>query len=67
MRDTAGGEEEVFPRSRVLYDLPPARRIRQRGEPNEARFAPVTDRLGNYKIERRDDGTHWNSAEARWE
>ena len=28
-------------------------------EPDEALFAPVTDRLGNYRIERRDDGTHW--------
>ncbi len=28
-------------------------------EPDEKLFAPVTDRLGNYRIERRDDGTHW--------
>src|SRR5437773_11029452 len=28
-------------------------------EPDETLFAPVTDRLGNYRIERRDDGTHW--------
>ena len=27
-------------------------------EPDEKLFAPVTDRLGNYKIERHDDGTH---------
>jgi len=28
-------------------------------EPDEDLFAPVADRLGNYKIERRDDGTLW--------
>jgi non-specific serine/threonine protein kinase len=28
-------------------------------EPDETLFAPVTDRLGNYRIERRDDGTAW--------
>jgi non-specific serine/threonine protein kinase len=28
-------------------------------EPDEKLFAPVTDRLGNYRIERHDDGTHW--------
>ncbi|MGZ5003180.1 MAG: serine/threonine-protein kinase, partial [Chthoniobacterales bacterium] len=28
-------------------------------EPDEKLFAPVTDRLGNYRIERRDDGTLW--------
>jgi TolB-like protein/Tfp pilus assembly protein PilF len=28
-------------------------------EPYETLFAPVTDRLGNYRIERHDDGTHW--------
>ena len=28
-------------------------------EPDETLFAPVADRLGNYRIERRDDGTHW--------
>ncbi len=28
-------------------------------EPDETLFAPVTDRLGNYRIERHDDGTHW--------
>src|SRR5262245_55422659 len=28
-------------------------------EPHEELFAPVTDRLGNYRIERRDDGTAW--------
>jgi len=28
-------------------------------EPNPALVAPVADRLGNYKIERREDGTHW--------
>ena len=28
-------------------------------EPDEALFAPVTDRLGNYRIERRDDGSPW--------
>src|SRR5512132_4448606 len=28
-------------------------------EPDETLFAPVTDRLGNYRIERRGDGTHW--------
>ena len=28
-------------------------------EPDEALFAPVTDRLGNYRIERRDDGSLW--------
>jgi serine/threonine-protein kinase len=26
---------------------------------DEKLFAPVTDRLGNYRIERHDDGTHW--------
>jgi serine/threonine protein kinase/Flp pilus assembly protein TadD len=28
-------------------------------EPDETLFAPVADRLGNYRIERRDDGTPW--------
>jgi TolB-like protein/Tfp pilus assembly protein PilF len=28
-------------------------------EPDEKLFAPVTDRLGNYRIQRRDDGTAW--------
>jgi TolB-like protein len=28
-------------------------------EPDEKLFAPVTDRLGNYRIERRDDGSLW--------
>src|SRR4029434_10442285 len=28
-------------------------------ESYETLFAPVTDRLGNYRIERHDDGTHW--------
>src|SRR6266478_7072980 len=28
-------------------------------EPDEALSAPVTDRLGNYRIERRDDGSLW--------
>src|SRR5262249_20611594 len=28
-------------------------------ESEEKLFAPVTDRLGNYRIERHDDGTHW--------
>jgi serine/threonine protein kinase/Tfp pilus assembly protein PilF len=28
-------------------------------EANEKLFAPVTDRLGNYRIEHRDDGTAW--------
>ena len=28
-------------------------------EPDETLFAPVTDRLGNYRIERRDDGSLW--------
>ena len=28
-------------------------------EPNEAPFSSVTDRLGNYRIERRDDGSLW--------
>src|ERR1044071_5958384 len=28
-------------------------------EPPEKFFAPVTDRLGIYRIERHDDGTHW--------
>ncbi len=28
-------------------------------EPNEAPLSSVTDRLGNYRIERRDDGTAW--------
>src|SRR4026209_641303 len=28
-------------------------------EPDEKLFAPVTDRLGNYRIEHRDDGTAW--------
>src|SRR5262245_51602941 len=28
-------------------------------EPDETLFAPVTDRLGNYRIERHDDGTAW--------
>ena len=28
-------------------------------ESNEAPLSSVTDRLGNYRIERRDDGTHW--------
>jgi TolB-like protein/Tfp pilus assembly protein PilF len=28
-------------------------------EPDETSFAPVTDRLGNYRIERHDDGTLW--------
>src|SRR5262249_52293818 len=28
-------------------------------EPDESLFAPATDRLGNYRIERRDDGTAW--------
>src|SRR5213592_2284450 len=28
-------------------------------EPDEILSAPVTDRLGNYRIERHDDGTHW--------
>jgi len=28
-------------------------------ESDEKLFAPVTDRLGNYRIERHDDGTHW--------
>src|SRR6266513_406834 len=26
---------------------------------DETLFAPVTDRLGTYRIERHDDGTHW--------
>jgi eukaryotic-like serine/threonine-protein kinase len=28
-------------------------------EPDEKLFAPATDRLGNYRIEHRDDGTAW--------
>ena len=28
-------------------------------EPDEKLFAPVTDRLGNYRIEHHDDGSHW--------
>jgi serine/threonine protein kinase/Flp pilus assembly protein TadD len=28
-------------------------------EPDETLLAPVTDRLGNYRIERRDDGSLW--------
>jgi serine/threonine protein kinase len=28
-------------------------------EADETLFAAVTDRLGNYRIERHDDGTHW--------
>jgi TolB-like protein/Flp pilus assembly protein TadD len=28
-------------------------------EPDETLFAPVTDRFGNYRIERHDDGTLW--------
>jgi serine/threonine protein kinase/Tfp pilus assembly protein PilF len=28
-------------------------------EPDETLFAPATDRLGNYRIERRDDGSLW--------
>jgi TolB-like protein/Tfp pilus assembly protein PilF len=28
-------------------------------EPDETLFAPITDRLGNYRIERRDDETAW--------
>src|SRR5437899_13045565 len=28
-------------------------------EPDETLFAPVADRLGNYRIERRDDGSLW--------
>ncbi len=28
-------------------------------EPDQTLFAPVTDRLGNYRIEHHDDGTHW--------
>jgi serine/threonine protein kinase/tetratricopeptide (TPR) repeat protein len=28
-------------------------------ESYETLFVPVTDRLGNYRIERHDDGTHW--------
>ena len=28
-------------------------------EPDEALLSPVADRLGNYRIERRDDGTAW--------
>src|SRR6516165_1018344 len=28
-------------------------------EPDETLVGAVTDRLGNYKIERHDDGTHW--------
>jgi len=28
-------------------------------EPDEALLTPVTDRLGNYRIERRDDGSLW--------
>jgi len=28
-------------------------------ESNEAPLSSVTNRLGNYRIERRDDGTHW--------
>src|SRR5215510_6727385 len=28
-------------------------------EPNENLFAPVTDRLGNDRVERHDDGAHW--------
>jgi hypothetical protein len=28
-------------------------------EPDEKLFASVADRLGNYRIERHDDGTHW--------
>jgi serine/threonine protein kinase len=28
-------------------------------EPDEKLFAPVMDRLGNYRIQRRDDGTAW--------
>ena len=28
-------------------------------ESNETLFAAVTDRLGNFRIERRDDGTAW--------
>src|SRR6476659_9493341 len=28
-------------------------------EPNEAPLSSVADRLGNYRIERHDDGTHW--------
>ena len=28
-------------------------------EPDETLFAPVTDRLGIYRIERHDNGTHW--------
>jgi hypothetical protein len=28
-------------------------------EPNEAPLSSVADRLGNYRIERRDDGSLW--------
>src|SRR6058998_2352730 len=28
-------------------------------KPDETLFAPVTDRLRTYRIERHDDGTHW--------
>ena len=28
-------------------------------EPDEKLFTPVADRLGNYRIERHDDGTYW--------
>ncbi len=31
-------------------------------EPDETLFAPVADRLGNYRIERRDDGSLWDRA-----
>src|SRR5438046_7692304 len=35
-------------------------------EPDETLLAPVTDRLGNYRIQHRDDGTAWELAEGRW-
>src|SRR5260370_42047672 len=33
-------------------------------EPDETLSASVADRLGNYRIERRDDGSHWELGRA---
>ena len=55
LRDAA---DEDLPRPWALHDLPAARRIgRDAEEPNEAPLSSVTDRLGNYRIERRDNGS----------
>ena len=50
----------ILQRSWALHDLPAARRIRRRGRIwRRTSFARIVDRLGNYKIERRGDGTPW--------